>query len=281
MRTLGAALAAILLVSPALAHETGDEHDHELGTAKSPGNFSVTGAFGGLIGSSLGGEYEKCEAPTHCYERKRPFSSYLEGRFAYQFGGSDFAIEAGLGYIAKLNMRVARRTKLFGEQSVPVDVDIADDVSVSGTFVTIGASYTFLRKPVIGALALGFGNWWADLETTRSGTAVTAEAPSPREMKPTTSSDKASMFLVVPEARLAYPVLPNLQVGASVGGFFTFGDAAPKVVQTPVATPTDPQPKVPGTTNAIGFVPQPNAEPQTAMDSPVLFRGALFVSGVF
>jgi len=282
MRSSVGALMTVMLVSPARAHEIGEEHDHDLGKRSPQGAFSITGAFGGLLGTSLAGDYEKCEAPTDCYDRKSPFSSYLEGRLAYQFGGSDLAVAAGLGYIAKLNMRVARQTKLLGEQAVPVDVNIADDVSAAGAFVTVGASYTFLRKPLLGAVAVGLGNWWANVETTRTGTAVTAEQPSPREMRPVTASEARSLFLVVPEARLAYPVLPNLHVGASLGGFFTFGEARPKVMQTPAATATDPQPSVPGDPRrAIGFVPQPTAEPESAMDSPILFRGALFVSGVF
>ncbi len=280
MRSLLAAVTVLLIASPALAHDTGQEHEHDFGKPKKKRVISITGAFGGLLGSSLGGDYETCDTPTTCSDRKRPFSSYLEGRFAYQFPGTDLAIEAGLGYISGFNMRVTRDTVLHGEQSAPVNVNITDDVSVSGTFVAIGVSYTFFRKPIIGALAVAGGNWWAELETSRSGTAVTADPPSPREMKSVKETDKPSMLVFIPEARLAYPVLPNLQIGLSLGAFFAFGESRPKVMQTPVATPTDTQPKTPGG-QTIGFVPQPNVPPETALDSPILFRSALFVSGVF
>lgn len=286
MRSLIVTTLVLLSTAPALAHDTGEEHDHEFGPAKpkTPGAFVVTGAFGGLVGRSLGGDYEGCEGPNQCYDRKRPFSSYLEGRVGYQLPGSDLAFEVGLGYIAGLNATVARRTTLLGEQSVPVSVDIKDDVSASGIFAAVGVSYTFFRKPVVGALAVSVGNWWTEIETTRSGTAVTAAPPSPREMKPVSTATDANMLLVMPEARLAYPVLANLHVGLSLGGFFAFGEARPRIIQTPVVAPGDSQPSAPGTgvpPRPIGFVPQPNAEPESAIDGPIMFRSALFVSGLF
>jgi hypothetical protein len=280
MRSLLIALFILTFASPAFAHDTGEEHEHDFGKPRTKGVIGITGAFGGLIGPSLGGDYEECEAPTNCSDRKRPFSTYLEGRLSYQLPATALGFEVGIGYIGGLGMRVTRDTTLLGEQNTPVSVHITDDVRVSGAFAVVGVSYAFIQKPVVFAGALSAGNWWAELETTRTGTAVTAAPPSPREMKGASKEEKANMLLVIPEVRLAYPVLPNLQVGLSLGGFFTFGEARPKVVQTPVATPTDTQPAVPGG-GAIGFVPQTNATPQSAMDSPILFRSALFVSGVF
>jgi hypothetical protein len=203
----------------------------------------------------------------------------LAGRVGYELS-SGLGFEIDFGQIGGLEMTNRRKTTLLGEQQTPVAVDIKDQVTVGGLFFGVGASYTFLRKPVIAAFAVGVSQWYAKIEVTREGTAVTDEAPSPRTMTSTSNQDTATFTVFSPELRFGYPVHEHLEIGIGLGAFIVPGaDVRPKVVQTPEATATDTQPESNGKT--IGFVPQPNATPESAISSFGLFRGSVYVRAPF
>jgi hypothetical protein len=101
-------------------------------------------------------------------------------------------------------------------------------------------------------------------------------------------SERKTFPWFAPEVRAAYPLTDAVQIGLAVGVFIGITDARPKVVQTPQATKTDPQPSVPpqpgdnpATSRAIGFVPQPNASPESAVGTFVIPRASLFLRIAF
>jgi hypothetical protein len=199
------------------------------------------------------------------------------GRVGYQLTmGLGFELDLGL---YNFSTRVTRNTTLLGEQANPVAVNITDETAVGGPFVGANVTYNVVKKPLVTTLALGIAQWFTTVETKRTGTAVTEAQPSPRTMTSSKSEESASFTMIVPEVRVAYPIANFLQVGISFGAFAAIGESRPKVTQTPQTTPTDSQPSANG--RPIGFVPQPGATPESAIDSPILFRSALFARALF
>jgi len=280
------------------------------------------GLFGagvyGLFG--IGSDYEaSCsKGGTDCYDRTKPYGIMGGARGGYEVAPG-LSIELDIGY-AYVRSALSRKTRLTGEQSTPVNVDITDEWSMRGFMVGVGAAYRFLRKPVAlyGAVSGGVlvgasvrdrrsGSTacltpaQAGVTTRPSGTnncssAETLAEPSPRSMLPTNSQPvSATIPWVAPELRLGIPIGEAIQVGVSLGVFIGIADVRPKVVQTPQATEcstadamagtckADPQPAVkdPASPRAIGFVPQPNATPETAIGTFILPRAALFLRVAF
>jgi len=264
------------------------------------------GLFGagvyGLFG--FGSDYEKScsNANTNCYERSKPVGFVGGARAGYELAPG-LSIELDLGY-AYVTSKVARKTRLLGEQQIPVNVDITDEWSMAGFMAGVGASYRFLRKPVAiygavtGGLILG-----ATVRDRRGGTtpclvldsptgsatcssAETRDDPNPRPMLPTSGTEKKTIPFFTPEIRIAFPITDSLQVGFSLGAMIGIADVRPKIVQTPQATSKDTQPAVPSTDpaaprKAIGFVPQPNATPESAIGTFILPRAAIFIRFAF
>lgn len=265
------------------------------------------GLFGsgvyGLFG--IGSDYEKScsNANTTCGDRTLPYGIIGGARAGYEIAPG-LSLELNVGY-AYVKAALSRKTRLIGEQSTPVNVDIKDEWSMRGFMIGVGAAYRFFSKPVAlyGAISGGVlvGASVKDRRSgeiacltpqgTPSGTnncsgAETRVEPSPRSMLPTNSTPISTTIpWVAPEVRLGYPINDSVQVGAALGVFIGIADVRPKVVQTPQATPTDPQPSVPGAagepSRAIGFVPQPNATPETAIGTFVLPQASLFVRVAF
>ena len=95
---------------------------------------------------------------------------------------------------------------------------------------------------------------------------------------------------------LAIVVQAVIRIGSRAlrnGAMIGIAEVRPKIVQTPQATSTDTQPKVanpdldcsatptPAGCKAIGFVPQPNATPESAIGTFVLPRASIFVRFAF
>ncbi|MBI2391378.1 MAG: PEGA domain-containing protein [Deltaproteobacteria bacterium] len=289
-----------------------------------PISFGVFGSgVYGLFG--FGGDYEKScnNANTNCYDRSKPVGFIGGARAGYEIAPG-LSLELDLGY-AYVKSSLSRTTRLLGEQSTPVKVDITDEWSMSGFLAGVGASYRFLRKPlaVYGAITGGviFGARVRDrrggdtpcLTTDGSGLSGAANCSSAevasgvnsgtqRSMLPDIDTVKQTFPWFAPEIRIAYPITDSIQIGLSFGAFIGITDARPKIIQTPQAvtcppgavgcTP-DPQPKVPDPTlncaqtpaptgcKAIGFVPQPNLQPESAIGTFILPRTALFVRLAF
>lgn len=267
------------------------------------------GLFGAGVYALFGlnGDYEKScsNSTTNCYDRSKGVGFVGGARAGYEIAPG-LSLELDLGY-AYVSSKVARKTRLLGEQQTPVNVDITDEWTLGGFMAGVGASYRFFRKPVAlyGAITGGviFG---AKVRDHRGGTtpclvgdsptgsatcssAETQAAPSPRPMLPTSGSINKTIPWFAPEVRVAYPLSDSLQIGLSFGAMIGIADARPKVVQTPQATSTDTQPKVadpacastPASCKAIGFVPQPNATPESAIGTFILPRAAVFVRFAF
>lgn len=277
MRAASVIVATILLAPAAYAHDTGEEHDHDFGKPKPPGKFVVAGGLGYALGASLGGAYEKCGAGTTCGARTRPssFMPFLRAGYELGFG---LGFEAELGYASVL-ARVARSTTLYGEQSNPVAVNITDETSIGGPFAAASVTYSPMRKPIVPTLALGIGQWFTTVEHSRTGTAVTDAQPSPRALTPSGSDTSASFTLLIPEVRVAYPVLDMLQIGVSVGAFVVIGETRPAVRQAPRSEPGDPTPTSNG--KPIGFVPSVQSKAESALENALLVRTALYVRALF
>jgi hypothetical protein len=282
------------------------------------------GVFGsgmfGLFG--FGSDYERTcsNANTDCYERSKPLGFIGGARAGYEIAPG-FSLELDVGY-AYVKSSLSRKTRLIGEQSTPVNVDIQDDWSMSGFMAGLGVAYRFIRSPVAvyGALSGGViinarvrdrrsgsvaclnATGTAPSGATNCSGAETRLDPSPRSMLPTSSAqypdtERKTFPWFAPEVRVAYPLGDAVQIGLSLGVFIGIADARPKVVQTPQATncpagavgcTPDPQPSVPpqpgddpAKSRAIGFVPQPNASPETAVGTFVIPRASLFVRIAF
>lgn len=265
------------------AHDTGEEHEHpSLATeAGKPANrISVGGAFGFGLGASLGGDYENCDDAT-CSARKRPRSAFLTGRLGYELSNG-LGVEVDVGMVNGISMSNTRHLTLRGEQMVPVDATITDEVNAAGPFVGFGVSYAFLRKPIVATAVLGVAQWFATIDTTRSGSVATDAAPSPRPLRPESAEaqETATITVLTPELRFGYPLHEHLEIGIGLGAFLAVGaEVRPKVVQSPQSTADDPQPKSGG--KAIGFVPQPTATPESALETFALFRASLYLRAPF
>lgn len=268
--------------------------------------FFGSGVYG-LFG--IGSDYEKScsNASTDCYDRTKPYGFVGGARAGYEIAPG-LSLEVDLGY-AYVKSSLSRKTRLLGEQQAPVKVDVTDEWSMGGFMAGIGASYRFLRKPIVvygaitGGLILGAtvrdrrggstpcltpdakdasGNAVPSGNVTGSATCSSAETdatPNPRPMLPTSGSEKKTIPWFAPEVRIAYPISESLQIGLAVGAMIGIADVRPKIVQTPQATLTDSQPKTGG--KAIGFVPQPNASPESAIGTFILPRAAVFVRLAF
>ncbi len=268
---------------------------------------------GGLFGLfGFGSDYERnCNAPTpsapttaDCYLRSKPFGGIGGARAGYEVAPG-LSIELELGY-AYVTSKLSRKTKLLGEQSVPVDVDITDEFSLSGFVVGVGASYAFIRRPIVIAGAItGGAIISARIRNTRGGTtqctdparagaadcsgAVTEAQPSPRAMNPTTGSDKKTIPWFTPEIRVSYPITESFSVGLGIGVFIGIGEGRPRITQTPTTSANDlddrgvpnQKPSVPGPGGTIGFIPQTNANPESAIGTFILPRATLFVKLAF
>jgi hypothetical protein len=265
------------------------------------GDF-LFGAFG------FGGDYERsCGSTADCYSRSKPLGGGGGVRAGYEVAPG-LAIELELGYMyAKAS--VSRKTTLFGEQSTPVKVDITDDFSLSGFVVGAGASYAFIRRPIVlsGAI-IGGAIIGAKVKERRSGStpcldpagsgnpsgatdcssAEVLKAPTTRPMLPATGGGQTSKTLpfFAPQVRVAYPITDAFQVGLGLGVLIGIGEIRPEVKQTPQAVPTDKTATATGTDgnpHSIGFVPQPaqNATPQSAIGTFIIPRAELFFKLAF
>lgn len=255
--------------------------------------FFGSGVYG-LFG--MGGDYERsCGKPeTTCGDRSRALGFIGGVRGGYEIAPG-LSLELDIGY-AYISSSLSRKTRLFGEQQAPVNVNITDTWTVAGFVVGIGASYRFLRKPIAiyGALSAG-AILGARVRDRRSGdaqclppstatdcpTAETRDAPTDRPMVPFSAVETKTIPWIAPEFRFALPITEAMQLGLSIGAFIGTTDARPKIQQTPQATATDSQPAIPPqpgdtTRRPIGFVPQPNAKAESAVQTFVLPRAALF-----
>lgn len=260
----------------------------------------------GLFGSGvyalfgMGSDYEKScsnSAVTSCYDRSKGVGVTGGARAGYELAPG-LSLELDLGY-AYVTSKLSRKTRLFGEQQVPVKVDITDEWSMRGFMAGVGVSYRFLRKPiaVYGAITGGviFGGRVNDRRggdatcldkvtgaPTGPSTCATAEVdadPKTRPMLATNNTQTKTIPWFAPEIRVALPITDAVQVGLAVGAFIGIADVRPKIVQTPQATPSDSQPK--SDSKAIGFVPQPNANPESAIGTFILPRASVFVRFAF
>jgi len=240
--------------------------------------LSVTLFGGGLAGPSLGGSYEaSCGKGAECHHRGRPLGFLAGVRAGYEIAPR-LAIELTAGF-AWVRMSVARITTLQGDNE-PVPVDIEDTVTISGPFVTGGASYAFLKRPFGFAVALGAGAMLARTKEVRTGTVSTDVDPKSRELRmdPIATISKITPFLL-PELRLSYAVGTRIDVGASLGAMIVVSDVRPVVrgQAVPVLAESPSPPRY--NKQVIGFLPRGAAE--SATGTFVLPQLALFVRASF
>ncbi|MGZ5967911.1 MAG: PEGA domain-containing protein, partial [Polyangiales bacterium] len=259
----------------------------------------LIGAFG------FGSDYERScsNGLADCYTRSKPFGGGGGLRAGYEVAPG-LSIELELGYMyAKAN--VARKTTLYGEQSTPVKVDVTDDWSLSGFVVGLGASYAFIRRPIVlsGAIA-GGAIIGAKVKDRRSGTtpcldnngvpngatdcssAEVLKDPTTRPMLPTTGTASKTIPFFAPQLRIAMPITEAFQIGLGLGVLIGIGELRPEIKQTPQAVPTDKTAMATGTDgkpHSIGFVPQPaqNATPESAIGTFIIPRAELFFKLAF
>ncbi len=270
-------LFATLLLAPVANAQT-----ETAGDAPRTGKAALT-AYGGLgVGASLGGGYEDCSAAT-CKERSRPMAGMVGARFGYELAAG-LAFEAELGLLTGGSMKIARDKILLGEQAAPVPTQLVDEVKFGGPMLLAGASYAVIRSPIVLSPAFGLGVLFAKYEVARSGTATTDAPPSPRPMASTTSSsESATHVIAVPEIRAALPIGEHVQLGLSFAALIILdGEIRPKLTQTPTSSPDDPNSKPTSGGRVIGFLPQTNATPESAVEGPiVLFRPTAYTRFLF
>lgn len=255
----------------------------------------------------LGSGYEKSctstTSPADCYKQEKGIGGMGGARAGYEVAPG-LSLELDLGYMY-VQSSISRKMTLRGEQQVPVKVDIMDEWTVRGFMAGVGLSYRFLRKPiaVYGALTGGViigakaydrrsgtaGCLYAETDGAQAGlpnpaqnncsTAEVDADPKIRPMLPDNRTASKTVPWFAPEIRVAYPITDALQVGLAFGALIGIADLRPKIQQTPQASVTDKTPKVDG--RAIGFVPQPNANPESAVGTFVLPRASLFVRLAF
>jgi hypothetical protein len=258
------------------------------------------GVFGsgvyGLFG--MGGDYERScnKEGVNCYARSRALGFIGGVRGGYEVAPG-LSIELDVGY-AYIQSSLSRKTTLSGEGQVPVKVDITDTWTVTGFVVGAGLAYRFLRKPIMiyGALT-GGAILGARVRDRRSGNlpciaptvgddcsgAEVRDPPSPRAMAPFSAQESKTIPWIAPEFRFGLPLGDAMQVGLSIGAFIGTTDARPRIQQTPLGSGTDQQPAIPPLPGdkptdrrPIGFVPQPGTNPESAVQTFVLPRVALY-----
>jgi hypothetical protein len=269
--------------------------------------ISVGVVGGGLFGLfGFGSDYERsCSNGADCYARSRPFGGIASARAGYEVAPG-LAIEVELGY-AYVRSSLSRKMTMFGEQNARVAVDVTDEWSLRGIVFGVGASYAFVRRPIIvtGAIT-GGAIIGATIRDRRGGTTPclsrggvpecsgveTSQPPSPRSMPAVTGSESKTIPWFTPEIRIAYPITEAFQIGIGLGAFVGITDARPRVAQTPDRSPQDlderglpvpprtaPTPDQPA--RSIGFVPSSDRAPETAVGTFVLPRASLFVKLAF
>jgi hypothetical protein len=284
--------------------------------------ISVALVGDGVLGRSFNGDYEgsctNANGKTNCYARTRPWGFMAGARGGYEFLPG-FAVELELGY-AYYKSSVSRQTVLYGEQQNPVNVDIQDNIQVSGPYVGVGVAYAFIRRPFILSGGLTAGAILSKTRERREGTAIVDDIDPGPASKPFNKPTSSGMFMqrplspspqyaepvskavpfFVPEIRLAIPIGEQLQIGLGLGAVIVApGDVRPKVSQA--ATPTadweqfrDKQGAInpiramsytPGPAGSVsrptGFTPQKGDVPDSAIGTFILGRASVFVKFAF
>lgn len=271
------ALALGLLTFTGLAHAQTAPEPLPGAEQPAPGRFYVGGMYGYGMGSSLGGAYEDCDK-AKCSEHTAPASAFRALRLGYELNGG-LGFSAELGQVVGIEMVNRRQTTMYGEQQIKVPVDVKDEVKVSGVFVGIAVSYTFMRKPIIGTASLGGGQWYSTLDFKRSGTAAVDGDPARRLSTVESGVDNTeaiatTITVFTPEVRFAYPLHKHFELGVSLGMFMALGaEVRPKAYTTPGLNPDKTPPRIDN--KPVGFVPQPNSTFETAMETFAMFRGAI------
>ena len=184
-----------------------------------------------------------------------------------------------------MTLRVARKLDVQAEGgSVPADLD--DSMVFGGPFLGVGAAYAFVREPVRFSIAVTVGAQLARSLTDRTGSVQTDAQPSPRPLFSATSDAVLAVIpLMMPEARLAFPIGERFSIGGSLGAIIGFADIRPKVSQA--AEPSNADKDASGPTNPqwqgkyIGFLPRQGSKPDSAMGTFVVGALSLFGRVVF
>jgi hypothetical protein len=276
MRTLSLSLFLLAVPSTAAAHEIGFAHTHE-----SSGGVSLAVHGGYALGPSLGGDYEACGAGTTCSARKRPGTPVFGARGGYEWANG-LGLEVDVFGMTGLKTSVRRATTLRGEQATPANVDIVDDFSASGPALGVNATYTPVRGPISLTVAIGYAHWFASFSSTRTGTVEVDAAPSPRRLSSGSNADNGDSTgyeLFIPQVRAGYPINAHFTIGLEVAAILGIGEARPKVLQVAESTADDKTPTYLG--HSLGFIPQPGAQQESAMETFVLVKPSLFVRALF
>jgi hypothetical protein len=233
--------------------------------------FSVA-AFGGLaLGPSLGGDYEgSCDGAADCNDRSRPIGFIAGARGGYELVPR-LSVELGVGF-ASVAMSVSRRMALRGEPTVPVPADIRDEVKLSGPFATLGASFVFVRKPIVFSAAVSGGALLGRVRERRTGT-VESDANPQEPLLPWNADPVTKLVPIIgAELRVAVPLSEVFQVGLAFGGLVGFaGDVRPTAAQ--LQAPANAQAKSNGA--FIGFVPQRGTS-ESAVGTFLMANGTVF-----